>query len=235
MSAFAFAYGSFGDILATGQLIVKIIVILRRGTRSTECTETEKELKSLGTDLANLTRMPVDDAVQASPLAQSVADRVQEEIRRCYSDMLRFYTKINTSNGGLIRKLLWTVSEDRQLSAFRMRVVERRTALGVLPGMLNSGALLALQDRVIQSHTETQDTVANGVNSLARQLATYQQQIIAVVRQVSHGVLEELLVVISPTGVSIPVPLAYCRTYLELARILHAYFEGKADRPKAPY
>ncbi|KAJ7739870.1 hypothetical protein B0H16DRAFT_1729247 [Mycena metata] len=70
MPAFAFAYGSFGDILATGQLIVKIIIILRQGTRSDECAETEKELKSLGGDLANLTRMPTDDAAQTSPLGQ---------------------------------------------------------------------------------------------------------------------------------------------------------------------
>ncbi|KAJ7755877.1 hypothetical protein B0H16DRAFT_1458411 [Mycena metata] len=238
--AFTFAYGSFGDILATGQLIVKIIVILRRGTRSTECAETEKELKFLGTDLANLTRMPVDDAAQASPLARSIADRVQEEIRHCYSDMLRFYTKINTSNGGLIRKLLWIPAEDRFLAAFRTRLAERRTVLGVLLGMLNSGGLLALQDRVIEGNTRTQETLVNGMNSLAQQLATYQQQMIAVIRQLSRGVLEDLIVVVSPAGVSIPMPFVYCRTFevylpKDLTRILNAYFDGEADRPKGSY
>ncbi|KAJ7044869.1 hypothetical protein C8F04DRAFT_1174622 [Mycena alexandri] len=100
MPAFAFTYGSFGDILATGQLVVKIIIILRRGTRSDECAETEKELKSLGGDLASLTRIPIDETI-SDALATSVASRIQEEVQRCHLDMLRFYTKINASNGGL--------------------------------------------------------------------------------------------------------------------------------------
>ncbi|KAJ7755881.1 hypothetical protein B0H16DRAFT_707274 [Mycena metata] len=234
MPAFAFAYGSFGDILATGQLIVKIIVILRKGTRSDECAETEKELKSLGGDLANLTLMPVDDAVQASPLAQSVADRVQEEIRRCHRLMVHFFSKMNATSG-LFQRLMWAVSEERELATFRMRIIERRTALGVVVGMLNSGMLLAVQDRVVERYTQTQDTVVNGVSSLAQQLATYQQQIVAVVRQVSRSVAEDLFVVISPTGVSIPVPLAYCGTFLALVPILDAYFKSQTDRQDIPY
>ncbi|KAJ7739880.1 hypothetical protein B0H16DRAFT_1890952 [Mycena metata] len=135
MPAFAFAYGSFGDILATGQLIVKIIVNLRRGTRSDECAETEKELKSLGGDLANLT------------------------------------------------SCRWT-------TRFKLR--------------------------------HLRNAVVNGVNLITQQLATYQQQIVAVVRQVSRGVVEDLFVVISPAGVSIPVPLAYCDAFL-------AYFKPETD------
>ncbi|KAJ7044870.1 hypothetical protein C8F04DRAFT_599146 [Mycena alexandri] len=116
-----------------------------------------------------------------------------------------------------------------------MRIVEPRTALGVLLGMLNSGVLLALQDRVIKGNTQIQDAVESGVNSLAQQLEPYQQQIAVVVRQVSRGVVEDLFVVISLAGVSIPVPLAYCSTYSDLTRILSAYFEGKAVLSKAPY
>ncbi|KAJ7739881.1 hypothetical protein B0H16DRAFT_1694425 [Mycena metata] len=230
MPALAFAYGSFGDILATGQLIVKIIVILRRGAQSDECAETEKELKSLGSDLANLTRMP-DDAVQASPLAWSVADRIQEEIRRCHRLMVHFFSKMNATSGGLFQRLMWAASEERELATFRMRIIERRTALGVVVGMLNSGMLLAVQDRVIEQHTQLEDTVMNGVNSLAQQLATYQQQIVAVVRRVSRGVMEDLFVVISPAGVSIPIPLVYCPRYSDLVRILDAYFDGKVEAP----
>ncbi|KAJ7739882.1 hypothetical protein B0H16DRAFT_1729259 [Mycena metata] len=223
MPAFAFAYGSFGDILATGQLIVKIIVILRKGTRSDECAATEKELKSLGGDLANLTLTPVDDAVQTSPLARSVADRVQEEIRRCHGLMVHFFSKMNATSG-LFQRLMWAASEERELATFRMRIIERRTALGVVIGMLNVNVI-----------THTRDTVESGVNSLAQQLATYQQQIVAVVRQVSRGVTEDLFVIISPAGVSIPVPLAYCGTFRDLRRILNAYFKPEPDRRDTPY
>ncbi|KAF8171218.1 hypothetical protein K438DRAFT_1982210 [Mycena galopus ATCC 62051] len=78
MPAFAFAYGSFADILATTQLVIKVVGLLRSGSRSVECAETEEELKSLSTDLANLKSMPVDDALQSSPMALSVAARVQK-------------------------------------------------------------------------------------------------------------------------------------------------------------
>ncbi|KAJ7755874.1 hypothetical protein B0H16DRAFT_1722030 [Mycena metata] len=229
MPAFAYAYGSFGDILATGQLIVKIIVILRRGTQSNECAETERELKSLGGDLANLTLIPVDDVVQPSPLAQSVADRIQEEIRRCHRFMAHFFSKLNATSG-LFRRFIWAVSEERELSTFRMRIIERRSALDVVIGMLNSGMLLAVQDRVSERNSQIQDIVVNGVNSLAQQLATYQQQIVAVVGRVSRGLVEDLFVVISPAGVSIPVPLAYCPRYSDLVRILDTYFKRHTDR-----
>ncbi|KAJ7755873.1 hypothetical protein B0H16DRAFT_1539968 [Mycena metata] len=232
MSAFVFAYGSFGDVLATAQIAIKVISLLRNcAKRSEECVETEKEVKALGGDLANLTRIPLDDTLEASPLTQSIADRIQEEVRRCHLIMVRLFAKMNKPSG-IFQRVVWATSEERELASFRMRIIERRTALGVVVGMLNSSLLLAVQDRV---EDQIRDTVQSGVNGLAQQLAIYQQQIMSVVCQVSRGVVKSLFVVISPTGVSIPVPLAYCRTYSDLTRILNAYFEREADRPHPPY
>ncbi|KAJ7682225.1 hypothetical protein DFH06DRAFT_1160544 [Mycena polygramma] len=233
MPAFAFAYGSFGDILATAQLVAKTAILLRNGRRSTECAETEKELKSLGADLASLTVMTVDEALQTSPMAVSVAARIKEEVQRCHSTILRFFEKINASNG-LIHKLLWAASEEKELAAFRMRVIERRTALGVVVGMLNSGILLSVQHRVDQvthGNVQTQEVVKEGVSSLAQQLANYQQQIVAVIRHVPHGVLQETFLVISTDGVSIPVPVVHCSTSQDLYRIVKTHM---ASRHKAP-
>ncbi|KAF7325312.1 hypothetical protein MVEN_02631600 [Mycena venus] len=150
MSAFAFTYGSFGDILATGQLVAKVIVLLRNGRRSSECAETEKELKSLGTDLENITHIPLDEAHQSSPITLSIAARIRDEVHHCHLIILRFFQKINASDNGFMHKLLWAASEEKELTAFRMRVIERRTALSVVVGMMNSGTLLAVQDRVNQ-------------------------------------------------------------------------------------
>ncbi|KAJ7682216.1 hypothetical protein DFH06DRAFT_289758 [Mycena polygramma] len=250
MPVAAFAFGSFGDILATAQLLIKVILVLKNGRHSSERDETERELKALWTDLANLTLIPVDEGIQSSPLALSVSTRIQEEVQRCHLTILRFFQKISASSG-LIHKLLWAVSEEKELAAFRMRVIERRIALGVLVGMLNSGALLAVKDRVDQvaqgaaatkdrvdqvaeGTTQIRDVVQEGVSGLAQQLATYHQQIVAVIRHVPHGVSEETFVVISPAGVSIPIPVVYCGTYEDLSRIIGTYM---ADRytPTAHY
>ncbi|KAF7360454.1 hypothetical protein MVEN_00775800 [Mycena venus] len=191
MPVFALAYGSLGDILATAQLVAKIIIFLRSDHHSVECAETEKELKSLGTDLANLTLILVDDALQASPFALSVASRVKEEVRRCHLLLLRFFEKSSASSG-LIHKLLWVASEERALAAFRMHVVERRAALGAVVAMMNSGMLLAVQDRVNQIGTNSQirDAVQEGVSGLTQLLTMYQQQIVAALHRVPRGVTE---------------------------------------------
>ncbi|KAF7360529.1 hypothetical protein MVEN_00783900 [Mycena venus] len=186
MPAFAFAYGSFGDILATAELVIKIVILLPE--------QQPFKLKSLGADLANLTLIPVDDTLRTSAMAFSVAARIQEEVRRCLL-ILKFFEKINAPNG-IIPRIIWAVSQDRELAAFRMRVVERRTALGVVVGMMNSGMLVAVQDRVDQvgaGNNQIRDVVHEDASSLAQQLATYQQQIVAVIRNISHGVSEETL------------------------------------------
>ncbi|KAJ7705639.1 hypothetical protein B0H16DRAFT_1636222 [Mycena metata] len=197
MSAFAFAYGSFGDILATTQLIIKVVGLLRSGSRSVECAETEEDA-----DLANLKSIPVDYTLQSSPIALSVAARVQEEVRRCHLLILRFLERSNTS-GTLLHRILWVASQDRELAAFRMRVIERRTALGVVVGTMSSGILLAVQGRIDQvgtGNSQIRDAVQEGVSSLAQQLTTYQQQIVAVMLHVPHGVTEEMFVVASPAN-----------------------------------
>ncbi|KAF7360530.1 hypothetical protein MVEN_00784000 [Mycena venus] len=234
--SFAFAYGSFGDILATAELVVKIVTLLQSGSRSAESVETEKELKSLGADLGNLSLIHVDGALQSSPTTISVAARIQEEVRRCHLLILRFFEKINVPNG-FIHKVLWASSQDRELAAFRTCVIERRTALGVVLGMMNSGMLLAVQDRVAQigaGNNQIQDVVQQGMSSLSQQLGLYQQQVIAAISHVPHGVSEEKFVVVPLGGVPIPIPLAYCSTPGDLTQILVAYLYGRQD-PDDPY
>ncbi|KAJ7129167.1 hypothetical protein C8R44DRAFT_71771 [Mycena epipterygia] len=174
MPVFAFAFGCFGDILATAQLVAMTVIFLHRsGKQSKECAETEKELKSLGNDLAHLTIMSVDAALPTtSPVALSFAARIQAEVIRCHKIMARFFTKISASRG-LLQKMVWAVSEEKELAAFRMQVVERRTALGLVVGLMNSGALVAVRDRIDEVGGQVRSgnqKIQDGVSGLAKQL-----------------------------------------------------------------
>jgi hypothetical protein len=68
------------------------------------------------------------------------------------------------------------------------------------------GALLTLPDRIDR-----------GVGGLSQQLATCHAEIVAeIMATVSHiprGVYEAMFVVISPTGISIPISLTLCVSY----------------------
>jgi len=203
MPVFAFAYGSFGDILATAQLVAKIVITLRHSGRpSRGWTESENELKGLGSDLAYLTLHPTPEPV--------IASRIQQEVARCHLLMTRFFAKILASQG-LVQKVLWAVSEEKELAEFRAQVIERRTALGFLLGLINSGALEAVRDRL----EEVGGQVTQG-NALVRDVH----------EDVPRGVSDETFIVLSPTNVPIPISVAYCTSYEVLDGILKAYMHG---------
>ncbi|KAJ7741072.1 hypothetical protein B0H16DRAFT_49867 [Mycena metata] len=217
MPAVALAYGSFGDILSTAQLVIKIVQLLRRsGSPSGTWRETENELKALGSELAHLTLHQ-----ELEPL---LAARIQQEVARCHLLMARFFAKINASQG-FVQKILWAVSEEKELSAFRTQIIERRSALGVLVGLVNSGALEAVRARV--EDVGSQVRVAS--ESLSQQLATYQAQVVGVIAHVPHGISEQYFTVLSPTGVPIPISLLYCTSYQALDVILKAYLGGRKE------
>ncbi|KAF7352469.1 hypothetical protein MVEN_01211800 [Mycena venus] len=220
MPPFAFAYGSFGDILATAQLVAKIVITLRRSGRpSRNWIETENELKALGSDLAHLTFHPPSD--------QFISARIQEEVERCHLVLTRFFIKVCTSQG-LVQKLLWPVSEERELAQFRAHVIERRSALGVLVGLINSGAVAAVQDRVDQVDEHIRHA-QEGVIGLSMQLAAYQEQIVSVMTQIPRGVSEEMFLVLSPIGEPIPISTLYCTSSKVLDEILNTYMRGQME------
>ncbi|KAJ7741049.1 hypothetical protein B0H16DRAFT_1890609 [Mycena metata] len=249
MPVFTLAYGSFGDIVSTAQLVVKIVQLLRRGgPPSGAWTETETELKALVSELTHLTLHQAPDPF--------VSQRIQQEVSRCHLVMTRFFTKINASQG-LVQKIVWAVTEEKELVAFRAQVIERRTVLSVLVGLLNSGALEAVRDRVsavaevVGGQIETVggqvEAVAGQVatvsaeighgkalirhvhEDLAQQFETYQKQILAVITHVPHGLAEETFIVISPIGVPIPISLVYCTSFEVLDLLLKTYMCGKRD------
>ncbi|KAJ6561434.1 hypothetical protein DFH09DRAFT_493488 [Mycena vulgaris] len=295
MPVFAFGFGSFGDILAAVQLAVRIAIILRQSGNSTECAETEKALKALSGDLDLADRTLQQTA--GSPLAPFVAARIRDEIVQCHKLMARFFMKITTPQS-LVQKVRWAASQEKKLAKFRTQIIERRSALGLIMDVINSGALMAVRDRiddvsaqVRQGHTLIQDVhngvsnvaqqfddvggqvrqghtliqdVQSGVNNVAQQLddvggfsqrldevggqvrhghsliqdsvsglveqlATYHAQIVAVINHVPHGVSQAMFVVVSPTGISIPVSVTFCTSYSVLDDILRTYMRGRKE------
>ncbi|KAJ7506565.1 hypothetical protein B0H11DRAFT_235296 [Mycena galericulata] len=209
MPLLALGYGSFGDIVATAQLVVKIMILLRHRRLSSEWTETETGLKSLGNDLAQLTVMPVEE----TPFSVHVAGRIQDEISRCHLTMCRFYSKVSSSRG-TFQTILFALSEEKLLASFRMRVIEHRMALASLVGLVNCGALMNGQDRVDQALT---------------QITAHCEKILAVMTVVPRGVLQETFAVLSPVGVAISIPVVLCSSYQDLDRILKAYLHGHRE------
>ncbi|KAJ7812949.1 hypothetical protein B0H14DRAFT_3150185 [Mycena olivaceomarginata] len=157
----AFAYGSFGDIVATAELLVKIVTLLHRsGKPSSVWEETEKRVDVSG------------------PGAQ----RVREEVANCNRTMVKFYAKISVPKN-VWQTVLWARSEEKALEEFKMQVVEHRTALGVVLGLLNLGALSAVSDQVTDGH----DRIREGVDGLTERLTSQSDLLAEVSGQVEEG------------------------------------------------
>ncbi|KAJ7490703.1 hypothetical protein FB451DRAFT_1220830 [Mycena latifolia] len=225
MPVFALAYGSVGDIIATVQLVTKLVTLLHRdSSQSSECAE--KELKSLSSDvyLAFLTRVQTSESL--------IAKRIQDEVALCHQVMYRFFAMI-TAPKTFLQKLQWAVCQGKELAAFRTQVHERRMALNLVVNLINSRTLLAVQDRIDQvgghvsdAHNMLRD-VQDYVNGLTQQIAVYHEQVVA--DHVPHGVAEATFVVISPTGIPIPISVIFCSSYQDLDRIVKAYLHGRKE------
>ncbi|KAJ7872181.1 ankyrin repeat-containing domain protein [Mycena olivaceomarginata] len=173
----AFAYGSFGDIVATAELLVKIVTLLHRsGKPSSVWEETEKELTSLDRELKYL-------ILKLTPtLDPLVTQRVREEVANCNRTMVKFYAKISVPKN-VWQTVLWARSEEKALKEFKMQVVEHRTALGVVLGLLNLGALSAVSDQVTDGH----DRIREGVDGLTERLTSQSDLLAEISGQVEEG------------------------------------------------
>ncbi|KAJ6561431.1 hypothetical protein DFH09DRAFT_1316012 [Mycena vulgaris] len=254
MPVFAFGFGSFGDIYTVVELAVRVAIILRQSGDSNECAETEKELKALSRDLELADRTLQQTA--GSPLAPFAAARIRDEVVQCHKLMARFFMKI-TAPPSFVQRICRAASQEKELAKFRMQINERRSALGLVMDVINSGALMAVRDRIddvggqvrhgiqdvhngVSSVAQQLDEVGgqvrhghnliqDGFSSLGEQFTTYHAQIMAVINHVPHGVSDASFVVISPTGISIPVSLTFCTSYSVLDGLLKTYLGGRKE------
>jgi hypothetical protein len=142
MPVVAFAFGSFGDILAVIQLAIAIAIFFyQRGKPSTECAETEKEVELLRSDLL-LVHLALQRTA-GSPLAPIANERIQNEVVQCQKLLAPNFAKI-TAPQGLWQKVRWVASQEKELAAFKAQVIERRTALNLILEFINSYVFFTL-------------------------------------------------------------------------------------------
>ncbi|KAJ7506198.1 hypothetical protein B0H11DRAFT_2186308 [Mycena galericulata] len=190
MPIFALAFGSFGDFEATIGLVIRIAILLRNGCKpSNECADTEKELKVLYNDL-----ILAQSALQLAPL---VAERIRREVVQCHAIMAGFFTKV-TAHQGFFQRIWSAASEEKVLARFRMQIIERRAAVGLVVGLLNSGVLRAVQDRIGEVHSQVDagndrvGEVHDGVVSVRDRISEVHDGVLSVqdrVGEVHDGVL----------------------------------------------
>ncbi|KAJ7924814.1 hypothetical protein B0H13DRAFT_2577028 [Mycena leptocephala] len=120
MPVVAFAFGSFGDIIATTQLVYEIAKYIRlKDTPSHECAEMDTELKGLSRslDLAHFTLKQIFSQPE-SPLAPFIDKQIRAEVVKCHKVMARFFVKIAAPQNPW-QKVCWIASQAKELAAFR--------------------------------------------------------------------------------------------------------------------
>ncbi|KAJ7808698.1 hypothetical protein B0H13DRAFT_2385649 [Mycena leptocephala] len=233
---------SDGSFAATKELAIRLVALLHAGIPSNEHTETEKALKLLSDDLDL-----ADSVLQrtaATSLPPFFAYWIREEVLRCHSTVAQFLIKLTTCKGPS-QQMYSSESEDTLLKDLRMQIMQRRAALDVAVGLLNSGAW---GDRESNNHIR-ELTMIGGVGGMGgtganggtggigegpRLIGEYFFVGNLVVNQIERGTIpravsDHIFYVIDPVGGHIPVSLRYCHVYADLDRIIKAYLAGRPD------
>ncbi|KAJ7133569.1 hypothetical protein C8R44DRAFT_730701 [Mycena epipterygia] len=134
--ALAFTYGSVGDVLETARLAKRIIDVLRSASGgSPQRHRMISTLKDICDDVSTLTTLAVDVDL-SSPGVRYFVNRLSVELGLCRALMDRCYAKINAP--GIIGRVWMVLSEEKELTSWRAQISERRRALHLLLGALNS-------------------------------------------------------------------------------------------------
>jgi hypothetical protein len=136
----SFSMVSFGDLVTAADLAMKIVQILYYSPRASEdYQDALTELVSLHHELVLISDIIQPD-ITSGP-GGLIRHNVAEEVRRCRAEMQRFLDKTKgvaaTGVVGVISKVWWAASEQRELRVLRDAVARRRAALSVLIGSSN--------------------------------------------------------------------------------------------------
>ncbi|KAJ7633240.1 hypothetical protein FB45DRAFT_523951 [Roridomyces roridus] len=239
----ALTFGSFGDILEAARIAKRIIDTLRKTAGSSHRRhQLVAALEGLCEDMSKLTLV----------FGQGhFTDRLWAEVELCRSLLADFAAKIKSYEaaaagfGGFLRKSWMAAMEEKEITAWKAQISERRAVLRELLSSSNSiklhevgeqlgrvgsqvqyiGSRVNSVEAVISSFLSAQVSQRGGEirDAMAeiRQLGTAVQQLFA---QMSlHDIRDPVFCVVDPIGRSIPVPLAYLTTFEDLHRILQAY------------
>ncbi|KAJ7135880.1 hypothetical protein C8R44DRAFT_769219 [Mycena epipterygia] len=211
MTTVSLSIGSFGDIVTAAEMAMKIVQVLYYSQKASEDYQGAlTELVALHHEL-----ILIDDAVQldaSSGLGEVARQRLTTEVARCYADMQRFLDKTKgiTAKGmtGILNKVLWAASEEKELRSLRAAVSRHRAALSLLIGSSN-----------LIISTTTRDEVRACRDTL--------QELTTMLKPVPHHVLEDMVFVIDPLGDVIRISMIFGLQYKDLQRIIQAYYPSE--------
>jgi hypothetical protein len=137
MPTMAFTMGSFGDIVTAAEMALKIVQVLYYSSNTSEhYQEAMTELVSLHHEL-----VVISDAFRLDGLGEVARESAVGEIARCYAEMRRFLDKTKgvTAKGvtGILNKVWWAASEEKELRSLRAAISRHRAALSVLVASAN--------------------------------------------------------------------------------------------------
>ncbi|KAJ7831063.1 hypothetical protein B0H13DRAFT_255904 [Mycena leptocephala] len=209
----AFAYGSFGDLLDTAKLVVKVIrFVWAGGKMSQERLALVAELQTLNNDLVILHLLASGMRLDPSSMSSSVVLRILSEAQKCRMILVQFLNKLNAPKG-VFGAILTVLMEESQLAKFRAQISRPLKAISTLMLTLNLAVSQGLGVQVEQIGD--------------RLLTAYQETVLKL--PIARGVYDDVFGVIDPTGGYIPIALRACRVYSDLDRIIKAYLANRPD------
>ncbi|KAF7350363.1 hypothetical protein MVEN_01341000 [Mycena venus] len=204
----SFSMTSFGDLVTAAELAMKIVQVLYYSPKASEEYQgVMAELVSLHHEL-----ILINDAIRldtSSGPGELIRYSVAMEVTRCRDEMQRFLDKTKdvaaTGMVGILNKVWWAASEQKELRALRESVARRRAALSVLIGLSNLIISTATRDEV-------------------RACRETMQELTTTLKPVPHHVVEDMVFVVDPLGDVIQISMIYGLKYEDLHRIIQAYY-----------
>ncbi|KAJ7888641.1 hypothetical protein B0H14DRAFT_2693269 [Mycena olivaceomarginata] len=229
MAQFALTYGSFGDLLETAKLAVKVVKLLRADGRkklSQERLALAAKLQTLNSDLITLDSIAAGVHIDLSSThTLLVVIRVRAEVDACRMVLAQFLDRLAAPRG-FLGSIIVALSEENELARFRTEISSPMKGIRTLMSMLNLATSQGLKAQLDHAGSQLL-RVGDKIDHLGDRLAAYHDAILSL--PIARGVSDNIFCVVDPVGGNIPISLRYCHLYSDLDRIIKAYMENRPE------
>jgi hypothetical protein len=139
MAHFALSHGSFGDLLETAKLAVKVVRLLRADGRtklSQERLALATKLQTLNSDLMSLDSIAAGVIDLSSTHTLLAVIRVGAEVEACRMVLVQFLDRLAASRG-FLGSIMVALSEESELARFKTEISSPMKVVRTLLSMLN--------------------------------------------------------------------------------------------------
>ncbi|KAJ6494973.1 hypothetical protein DFH09DRAFT_1337510 [Mycena vulgaris] len=228
-------YGSFGDLIETAKLVVKVVKLLRaRGKLSQERLALTAELQTLNSDLITLDS--IASGIHLDPSyanALFVIIRIRAEVESCRMVLTHFLDKLEAPRG-VFGIIIAALSEESELAKVGKDISRPLKVIRTLVSTLNLSAMQGVGMQLTDVGSQVQLIgsqvlhVGERVDYFGDRLVAYHEAVLRL--PIAHGVVDDIFCVVDPIGGNIPISLRYCHAYTDLDRLIKAHL---LHRPEA--